>query len=226
MEKLKRDRGDLMNNFLKVTLIVFGVIIVGIAILVFSFVQSMKPDKELEEKVKIQAEEYLEAKFNANFEIYDTLYDNMGNFNFEYAAKVRDKKNHTQFLVYYDNETEQMVDTYTADKWTEELENEIRPYIKLNFGETTDFYVYYNDEIGKELGIDSANPGSYKKFNASPTIRITIPRKKSDEDEKLSNEFISFLKKEDKLQQGTVIVSYVAENGVILEENEWSKEFQ
>ena len=149
----------------------------------------------------------------------------MGNFNFEYAAKARDKRSNTQFLVYYDEGTEQMVDTYIADKWADDLENEIRHYIKENFGETTDFHVYYEDKIGKELGIDSTNLESYKDFNVAPTIRITIPRKKSGEDEKLFNEFISFLNSEDKLQQGTVIVGYVAENGEILEDDEWSREF-
>ena len=225
MEKCKRDGGDFVNKFLKVTLIVFGVIILGIAILVFSFVQSMKPDKDKEENVKIQAEEYLEDKFNDNFEIYDTLYDNMGNFNFEYGAKVRDKKNDITFYIYYSEAKDKMVDTYAADKWADNLENEIRPYIKENFGETTDFYVSYGDKIGEELGIDSANPGSYKDFNVAPIIRITFPRKKSNEDEKLFNEFISFLKNEDKLQHGTVIVGYVAENGVWLEDEEWSREF-
>lgn len=214
-----------MNRFLKVTLIVIGVIVLGIAILVFSFSQGMKPDKEEEEKVKIQAVKYLEDKFNDNFEIYDTLYDNMGNFNFEYAAKARDKRSNMQFLIYYDEETEQMVDTYIANKWEDELENEIGPYIKENFGETTDFHVYYDNKIGNVLGIDSANLESYKDFNVAPTIRITIPRKKSSEDEKLFNEFISFLISEDKLQHGTVIVSYVAENGEILEDDEWSREF-
>lgn len=214
-----------MNKFLKVTLIIVGVIILAIAILVFSFVQGMKPDKEEEEKVKIQAEEYLEDKFNDQFEIYDTLYDNMGNFNFEYAAKARDKRSNTQFLVYYDEGTEQMVDTYIADKWADDLESEIRSYIKENFGETTDFHVYYDDKIGKELGIDSTNLESYKDFNVAPTIRITIPRKKSGEDEELFNEFISFLNSEDKLQRGIVIVGYVAENGEILEDDEWSREF-
>ena len=213
-----------MNKFLKVTLIVVGVIILGIAILVFSFVQSMKPDKEEEEKVKIQAEEYLEVEFNDNFEIYDTFYDNMGNFGFEYAATARDKRSNMQFLIYYDEGTEQMVDTYIAEKWADELENEIRPYIKENFGETTVFQVYYDDEIGKELGIDFANLESYKD-NVAPTIRVTLPRKKSGEDEKLFNEFLSFLNSEDKLQQGTVIVDYVAENGEILEDEEWSREF-
>ncbi|WP_079508791.1 hypothetical protein [Mesobacillus jeotgali] len=214
-----------MNKFLKVILIVVGVMILGIAILVFSFVQGMKPDKEEEEKVKIKAEEYLEDKFNDNFEIYDTLYDNMGNFNFEYAAKARDKRSNTQFLVYFDEATEQMVDTYIADKWEDDLEKEIRPYIKENFGELTDFQVYYDDKIGKELGINYANQESYKDFNVAPTIRITIPRKKSGEDEKLLNEFISFLNSEDKVQQGTVIVGYVAENGEILEDDEWSRDF-
>ena len=98
-------------------MIILSLILVGIAILVFSFVQSMKPDKEKEETVKMQATEYLEEKFNDNFEIYDTLYDNMVNFAFDYAAKVLDKKSHTQFLVYYDDETKQMVDNYIAEKW-------------------------------------------------------------------------------------------------------------
>ena len=75
------------------------------------------------------------------------------------------------------------------------------------------------------MGIDWTDPRSYKDFKVAPTIRITLPRKKSDEDERLFDEFISFLKSEDRLQQGTFIVGYVAENGEILEDNEWSKEF-
>ena len=118
-----------MNKYLKVILGVVGVILLGIGLLVVAFVSEMKPDKD-EEKIKIQAKQYLEEKFNDNFEIYDTLYDNMGNFGFEYAAKVRDKKTNTQFLVYYNDETEQMVDTYIADKWAKDLENEIRLLLK------------------------------------------------------------------------------------------------
>ena len=214
-----------MNKILKVILIIFGVIILGVAILVFSFLQSMKPDKAKEEKVQLQAEEYLENKFNNNFEIYDILYDNMGNFNFEYGAQVRDKKNNITFYVYYSEANDKMVDTYVADKWADDLENEIRPYIQENFGEPNDFYASFDERIGEELGIDSVNPGSYKDFNVAPIIRITFPRKKSNEDEKLFNEFISFLKNEDKLQHGTVIVGYVAENGVCMEDKEWSREF-
>ncbi|WP_045520137.1 hypothetical protein [Neobacillus niacini] len=214
-----------MNKFLKITLGVLGVILLGIGLLVVAFVLEMKPDKDEEEKIKIQAEQYLEDKFNDNFEVYDTLYDNIGNFGFEYAAKVRDKKDKTEFLVYYDNETEQIVDTYIADKWGDDLETEIRPFIKENFGKATDFHVFIiNDKIGQELGIDPVNPKSYKEFDVAPTIRITVHQKRSDRDEKILNEFISFLKSEDKLQNGSVIMEYIAENGVILDD-EWGKEF-
>ena len=214
-----------MNKYLKIILGILGVILIGIVILVVAFILEMKPDKDKEEEVRIQAEQYLEDNFNGNFEIYDTLYDNMGNFEFEYAAKVRDKKTNIEFLVYYDDETKQMVDTYIADKWENDLESEIRPFIKENFGETTDFFVFFtNDNIGQELGIDPLNPKSYKGFDVAPIIRITVPRKKSEEDKKILNEFISFLKSEDKLQHGSFAMSYIDEKGVILDD-EWNKDF-
>ena len=213
-----------MNKYL-IPLFILGAIVAGIGLLIVSFLLGMKPDKDKEEQVRIQAEQYLEDNFNENFEVYDTLFDNMGNFEFEYAAKAFDQKNHTQFLVYYDDERKQMVDTYIADKWADDLKTEISPFIKLNFGETTDFHVFFNNEtIGNELGIDPLNPKSYTEFDVAPTIRITVPRKKSDEDEKFVDEFISFLQSEGKLQSGSVIIEYIAEDGPILDD-EWSKEF-
>ena len=214
-----------MNIYLKITLGVFGAILIGIGLLIVTFILGMKPDKDKEEQVRIQAEKYLEDNFNENFEVYDTLFDNMGNFEFEYAAKVRDKKTNTKFLVYYDDESKQIVDTYIADKWANELKTEIRPFIKENFGETTDFHIFFNNEtIGNELGIDPINPKSYTEFDVAPTIRITVPRKRSNEDNKTVSELISFLQGEDKLQSGSVIMDFIAENGVILDD-EWSKEF-
>lgn len=214
-----------MSKYLKILLFFFGAIVIGIGLLIVTFVLGMRPDKDKEEQVRIQAEQYLEDNFNEDFEVYDTLFDNMGNFEFEYAAKALDKKNNTQFLVYYDDETKQMVDTYIADKWADDLKTEIRPFIKENFGETTDFYVFFtNETIGNELGIDPIKPKSYTEFDVAPTIRITVPRKKSDEDDKIVNEFISFLQSEGKLQSGSVSIEYIAENGEILDD-ERSKEF-
>lgn len=214
-----------MKKYLIITIGFLGVILLGIGVLIVAFLLEMKPDKDKEEEVRIQAEQYLEDNFNDNFEIYDTLYDNMGNFGFEYAAKVRDKKTNTEFLVYYDDETKQMVDTYIADKWERDLKSEIGPFIIENFGETTDFFVYIaNVNIGREFGIDPLNPKSYKEFDIAPTIRITVPREKSDDDEKILNEFIAFLKSEAILQHGSVAMDYIDEKGVILDE-EWHKDF-
>ena len=124
-----------MKIFLKIMLSILGVILIGIGILVVLFLLEMKPDKDKEEKVRIQAEQYLKEHFNDNFVIYDTLYDNMGNFSFEYAAKVRDKKSNIEFFVYYDDETKQMVDTYIADKWEKDLKSEIRPFVEESFAD-------------------------------------------------------------------------------------------
>ena len=173
-----------MNKYLKIILGVVGVILLGIGLLVVAFVSDMKPDKDEEEKIKIQAKQYLEDKFNDNFEIYDTLFDNMGNFGFEYAAKVRDKKTNTEFLVYYNDETEQMVDTYIADKWAKDLENEIQSFIKENLEETTNVHVYFDDEIGNELGIDPVNPRSYKEFDVTPPSVLLFPEQGATETKK------------------------------------------
>ena len=219
--------GDVLKIFLKIILSILGVILIGIGIIVVVFLLEMKPDKDKdkEEEVRIQAEQYLEDNFNDNFEIYDTLYDNMGNFGFEYAAKVRDKKTNIEFLAYYDDETKQMVDTYIADKWEKDLKSEIRPFIEESFSETTDFFVYFpNDNIGRELDIDPLKPKSYKEFDVTPTIHITVPRKKNDDDERILNELIASLKSEDKLKHGSFAMSYINEKGVILDD-EWHKDF-
>ncbi|WP_338450026.1 hypothetical protein R4Z09_28460 [Niallia oryzisoli] len=223
--KLLNKGGEILNKYLKIALGILSVILLGIGILVVTLIFEMKPNKDEEEKIKIQAEQYLQDEFNDNFEIYDTLYDNMGNFEFEYAAKVRVKKTNTQFLVYYDDETQQMVDTYVADKWADDLKTELSPFIKENFGKKADFFVFFiNENIGQELGIDPLHLRSYKEFEIAPTIRITVPRERTEEDERILNEFISYLKSEDILRHGSVIIEYIDENGVILDD-EWGKEF-
>nr|WP_285851270.1 hypothetical protein [Sporosarcina aquimarina] len=208
---------------MKISCVVLGIIILGIVLIIFAFLQSMKPDKEKEEEIKRQAEQYLKENFDGNYEIYDTLYDNMGNFGFEYAAKAR--KENTDFLIYFDDKTEKLVDTYIASKWSKEIEKEIQPFLSENLDDNMDAHVYINDEIGNELGIDPNDPKSYKDFDVEATIRLTIPRKKNATDEKVFNEFVSFLKNNEKLLHGMVFVGYIAENGVILEEDEWSKKF-
>lgn len=64
----------------------------------------------------------------------------------------------------------------------------------------------------------------YRESNIESTIRITISQKRSIEEENILNEFLSFLKSENKLQHSSVIMADIAENGVILDD-EWRKGF-
>ena len=102
-----------MSKLLKITLAIVGTIVVGISVLVLSFNIGMKPDKKEEDNVVKLAEEYLEEYYEHDeFEIYDVLYDNMGNFpEFEYAAKVRNLNNGEEFLVYYDDQSDRVLDS-------------------------------------------------------------------------------------------------------------------
>ena len=103
-------------------------------------------------------------------------------------------------------------------EWEEDLKSEIRPFIEESFGETTDFLVHFTtDNIGLK-------PKSYKESDVAPFIPITVPRKKSDDDEKILNELIASLKSEDKLKQGSFAMSYIDEKGAILDD-EWHKDF-
>ncbi|MBT2647965.1 hypothetical protein J7E52_14915 [Bacillus sp. ISL-34] len=229
---------------------VFLIILVGVMILMLSFTQSMKADPDDEKKVRDQAERYLENTFDEGTEIY-VLYDNMGNRGyFEYAAKVKHEKYGTQFLVFFNDETGEMEDTFLSDKWQDDAEKEIRPYVEKELGDVlisneigniaesedwekiqeeigdyNQLLLVFDEGIGKELKIDPNKPASYKDYEVSPTIRITITRKKQDADEDRFTEIINALKKDSVLKHGNMIVEYISSNGVPLEDEEWSEKF-
>ncbi|MFY0802641.1 hypothetical protein [Peribacillus frigoritolerans] len=230
---------------------VFSIILVGVVILLFSFTQSMKADPDEEKKIRDQAERYLEENFDQGTEIYDVLYDNMGNRGcFEYAAKVKHEKYGTQFLVYFNDETGEMEDTFLSDKWQDDAEKEIRPYVEKELGDVliskemediaesedweeiqeeigdyNQLLLIFDEGIGKELKIDPNKPASYKDYEVSPTIRITLSRKKQDADEDRFTAVINALKKDRVLKHGNMIVEYISTNGVQLEDDEWHKKF-
>ncbi|MCM3675066.1 hypothetical protein M3699_14520 [Peribacillus simplex] len=204
-----------------------------------------------EKKVRDQAERYLEKTFDEGTEIYDVLYDNMGNRGyFEYAAKVKHEKYGTQFLVFFNDETGEMEDTFLSDKWQDDAEKEIRPYVDKELGDVliskqmgnitksedwekfqeemgdyNQLLLVFDEGIGKELKIDPNEPASYKDYEVSPTIRITITRKKRDADEDRFTEIINALKKDGVLKHGNRIVEYISTNSVPLEDEEWSGKF-
>ncbi|MGE7587992.1 MULTISPECIES: hypothetical protein [Bacillaceae] len=230
---------------------VFLIILSGVMLLMFSFTQSMKADPDEEKKVRDQAERYLEKTFDEGTEIYDVLYDNMGNWgHFEYAAKVKHEKYGTQFLVFFNDETGEMEDTFLSEKWQDDAEKEIRPYVEKELGDVliskelgditenedweeiqeeigdyNQLLLVFDEGVGKELKIDPNIPASYKDYDVSPTIRITLSRKKQDADEDRFTAVINALKNDRVLKHGNMIVEYISTNGVPLEDEEWSEKF-
>ncbi|AEH48013.1 hypothetical protein [Parageobacillus thermoglucosidasius] len=214
-----------MKKIIKIGIGVFGIVAFGIGLLIFVFLQSMKADEDEVKKVKIQAQGYIKNTFKDEIVIYDTLFDNMGNFpTFDYAAKAENKKDNTQFLIYYNEETKQMEDTYIAEKWEKELENNIRPYIEQKLGTLDEFWVEYDERAGITYNVNPNKPSSYKEYDAAPTILISVPRKPDKKDEEILNEIVAFLQKDVGLKHGTVSMSYI-KNGAPLDDKEWFKTF-
>lgn len=189
-----------MNKYIKAILIGSGLIIGGIVILVLFFVQGMKPDKSKEKEVRLQAEQYLAANFeNDDYEIYDVLYDNMGNYGyFDYAAKVRNQDGSKVFLIYYNKDREQLEDSLTVEKQADYIMNEVKPLLMA----------YMNDQFGEEA--DPSVKYSISEGKAAITIRLS--RNKEDRDGELFANVISYVKEDLKLEHAYITMFYTTEN--------------
>jgi len=213
-----------MKRVAKGLVLIISIVIIVVVGAIFIFNQSLKPDEDKEEKVKVEAKKYLKTHFTDSTVIYDTLYDNMGNFPFEYAAKVTNEKDQTNFLVYYNDEVNEMEDSYISSKWESQLNKKVRPYIIQKFEPLDELIVFYDAQVGKTYNINPNIATSYKDYNASPSITISIARKPKKEDAETFSEMVSFLKKEAELKHGTVTLNYV-KKGVPQSGKEIRKEF-
>ncbi|WP_251621186.1 hypothetical protein [Priestia megaterium] len=214
----------MMKRVAKGLVLIISIVIIVVVGAIFIFNQSLKPDEDKEEKVKVEAKKYLKTHFTDSTVIYDTLYDNMGNFPFEYAAKVTNEKDQTNFLVYYNDELNEMEDSYVSSKWESQLEKKVRPYVTQKFNPLDELVVFYDAKVGKTYNINPDTATSYKGYNASPSITISIARKPKKEDAETFSEMVSFLKKEAELKHGTVTLNYV-KKGVPQSGKEIRKEF-
>ncbi|WP_223260196.1 hypothetical protein [Priestia megaterium] len=214
----------MMKRVAKGLVLIISIVIIVVVGAIFIFNQSLKPDEDKEEKVKVEAKKYLKTHFTDSTVIYDTVYDNMGNFPFEYAAKVTNEKDQTNFLVYYNDELNEMEDSYVSSKWESQLEKKVRPYVTQKFNPLDELVVFYDAKVGKTYNINPDTATSYKDYNASPSITISIARKPKKEDAETFSEMVSFLKKEAELKHGTVTLNYV-KKGVPQSDKEIRKEF-
>jgi hypothetical protein len=215
-----------MKKLIKWVLGILAGIVLIIGLMIFIFLQSMKPDKDEVAKIEKQAEEYIANTFTDEVVIFDTLYDNMGNFtHFEYAANAENKRDGTQFLVFFNEATNQMEDTYIADKWERELEAEIRPYLESTLGRLDELWIFYPERTGFEFNVDPNMPSSYKDYEAKPHVMIFIPRKAESGDQVLFENIVSYLQKEAGVKHGSVSLEYIDKGVQLEEEKRWHEEF-
>lgn len=176
-----------MRRFWKWTLAGIGVLVVGIGGLVFAFNQSMQSDPDEEAKAIQLAEPYVAERFDNAELTTEVTFDNMGNFPFEYAATAVDSVTGTEFFVYADETTGEVVDTFLASKWEDDVTDVIEDSVITAFGSDVTYDVFYDEVAVRELDTSVANSLAYKTADVVPTILMTIHREPALGDEALSS---------------------------------------
>ena len=185
--------------------------------------ETFEPKTEMAKKTRVQAQKYLDTVFlDDHYVIYNIAFETNETEHalYSYAAMVGDKKNQVEFLIYYNQFTDKMDDNYVAMKWSNDLANDIRPFIYDHFEDMIDFHVIYDDQEINGFNIDPNHPGHYKDYAATPQITIALKRQKKAEDEKVYDDFLEFLKNRCHLQHAVISIQYDNSS-----EDDWYEEF-
>ncbi|WP_406944298.1 hypothetical protein ACJA3J_13190 [Halobacillus sp. SY10] len=173
-----------------------GTIVIAIILL---FIYEMTPNASLETKAKELGEDYIQKHFDGQAEVYDVLYDNMGNHEFDYAAKVTHKKTGVNFLIYETRDSQVMKDTYASSYYEEQLERDLQPFVK-DMEDVVSHLVHISDVPGKYQGDDSLP--DFKDLNLVPNVIIDLERSALEEDEEKMEELFVFMKENLRIERG------------------------
>ncbi|KGX86683.1 hypothetical protein N781_16130 [Pontibacillus halophilus JSM 076056 = DSM 19796] len=196
-----------MNSFVKWTLGILGVLVALVGFFVILFIVEMTPSQEKEEEITRKATAYLKSHYSGQMEIYDTLFDNMGNFEFEYAAKVSNRDNGVSFLI-YENSLGKMVDDYAVSYYEHELHNKIADDIKERFSEIEIITVSYAGTSIEGAYIGEVDLPKIQEVGATPSLMIWLDRGSEANDEDMVDELIDRLKYDIGLPHATISVEY------------------
>ncbi|TCI73371.1 hypothetical protein EVJ22_02950 [Exiguobacterium sp. SH0S7] len=208
-----------MKRFWKWALAGIGILVVGMGGLFLAFNQSMQSDPDEEAKAIQLAEPYVAERFDNAELTTEVTFDNMGNFPFEYAATAVDSVTGTEFFVYADETTGEVVDTFLASKWEDDVTDVIEDSVMTAFGRDVTYDVFYDEVAVRQLDASAATPLAYKTADIVPTILVTIRREPASGDEALVRTWMTALKESDMLRHAEVHVDYVAKNGEILNDS-------
>ncbi|MGM8214282.1 hypothetical protein ACLIA0_01790 [Bacillaceae bacterium W0354] len=199
-----------MKTKVLIVTIIVSLLLIGV-IFYLSYL-GLKGDPEVENQIKADAQEYLDNNYDEKITVVDTLYDNANIYQeFTYAAIAKIENNDDfRILVFEYKQTGEMIDSLVAETWEHELEQFLNPLLNDAFGKDKikELWMTYPKDIGKRLNIDSDNIPSLKGQNAHPVIRVTLDRKKEDDDEELLDEIIKKLKNDLNIQSGNISLNY------------------
>ena len=209
-------RSDRVKRWFIVVASLVGVIGGGALMMTYAFTQDMESDGTKEAEVQQKAKTYLE-KHLPEAKVTGSIYDNMGNFSFEYAARAVDEKTNTEFFVYQQKESGKFVDTYHAALWEDRLEQRIpSPTLEKLKDQLSVTVLYDNDKI-QRLGKVRFDSNAYLRAEIAPTLLVDVPRKRHEQDRAQIKEWAKSLREQGILRHMTVKVDYVSEKGELLE---------
>jgi len=209
--------GDYMERWIIGIASLIGVIGGSALLMTFAFTQDMNSDGTKETEVQRNAKTYLEQHL-PEAKVTGSLYDNMGNFPFEYAARAIDEKTNTEFFVYQQEESGRFVDSYHASLWEDRLERRIpSPTLEQLNHQLSVTVLYDNDKI-QRLGKVRFDSKAYLRAEIAPTLLVDVPRKRHEQDRAQIKEWAKSLREQGILQHMTVKVDYVSKKGELLED--------
>ncbi|MGN7853207.1 MULTISPECIES: hypothetical protein [Exiguobacterium] len=205
-----------MKRWFIVVASLVGVIGGGAWMMTYAFTKDMESDGTKEAEVQQKAKTYLE-KHLPEAKVTGSIYDNMGNYSFEYAARAVDEKTNTEFFVYQQKESGKFVDTYHAALWEDRLEQRIpSPTLEQLNNQLSVTVLYDNDKI-QQLGDARFDSKAYLRKEVAPTLLVDVPRKRHEQDKAQVTAWAKSLREQKILQHMTVKVDYVSEKGELLE---------
>ncbi|WP_175615337.1 hypothetical protein [Piscibacillus halophilus] len=202
-------------------------VLLGAIILYLSYL-GLSPDSDRVDEVEKQANQYMEEHFQQDYEIIDTLYDNVDVYDtFSYAAIVElENDDRFKFLVFEHNETNELTDSYVAEHFEYELESVLQPLLNEAYGEDNvqELWLTYPKDAGQQLNLDHTNVTSVTEHDLKPVIRITLDRGQEDDDEEKLDQIISEIQDELNISGGHVTLSF-NDSAIMFKDKDIKKEF-
>ncbi|MGR9049568.1 hypothetical protein ACQ4XT_13165 [Halobacillus faecis] len=184
---------------MKTILCIVGSIATIVIAIVLLFIYEMTPEASKETKAEAMGEDYIQKHFEGLAEVYDVLYDNMGNHEFDYAAKVTHKSTGVDFLIYESRGSGKMKDTYAQSYYENQIEKDLEPFVKDKEGVVS--HLVHIPDVPVEYQGEEDLP-VFKDLTLVPHVIIDLDRAARDDDNETMEELFVFMKENLEIERG------------------------